>query len=86
MKNLIELERELEAQFCWGSSCEASNDVQDSTADKIASAVSDGFQIHIGNNPNMDSAAKWSGCQVKRLSLVNSRYHGKTIRTIWATK
>lgn len=86
MKNLVTLEQELNTQFNWGSSCEASNDVQDSTADKIAAAVSDGFQIHIGNNPRMDSAKKWASCQVRRISLVNSRHHGKTIRTIWATK
>lgn len=86
MKNLITLEQELNTQFDWGSSSGASNDIQDSTADKIAAAVQDGFTIRIGNNPNLNNTSKWDGHQVKRISLVNSRYHGKSIRTIWATK
>lgn len=84
MENLIDLENKLNTEFHWGRSSGATNNVANSTAAKIKKHVSAGDDIYIGNNPFMDKAKKWEWFHLTRLAQTNSRYHGRSIRTIWA--
>ena len=82
MKNLYDLNAEIE----FGSDSAPTNNVHDSTAAQIEQLSADGYRILVGNNPMMDKAKKWQGHKLVRISLVNSRFHGKSIRTIWGVK
>lgn len=52
----------------------------------IEQYAKDGYEIHVGNNPRMDQAPKWQGHHLVRLAQTNSRYHGRSVRTVWAAK
>jgi len=45
-----------------------------------------GYEIIIGNNPRLPDSKKWSEYECVRLCLTNSRYHGWSIRTVWAVR
>ena len=45
-----------------------------------------GYEIIIGNNPLLPYAKKWSGYECVRLCGTNSRYHGWSIRTVFAVR
>ena len=49
--------------------------ISDATAEKIREALDAGFSVVVGNYPSRRGI---------RLSQVNSRYHGRSIRTIHA--
>lgn len=84
--HLFDLERDLETDFVWGSHSAPSNNVLPATAVAIEKHVNLGYTIYIGNNPQMDRVDKWQEHDLVRLSLINDRRHGKSIRTIWAAK
>lgn len=82
MKNLYDLN----AKIDFGQDSAPSNNVQDSTAAQIEKLSAQGYKIIVGNNPYLDKAQKYNGRECIRISQVNSRVHGKCLRTIWAVK
>jgi len=64
----------------------ATDKISDDTASEIERLSADGYRIIVGNNPFLDRAKKYAGMSVVRISHVNSRFHGRCIRTIWAVK
>jgi len=45
-----------------------------------------GYEIIIGNNPRLPDAKCWQDYECVRLCLTNSKYHGWSIRTVWAVR
>jgi UDP-N-acetylmuramyl pentapeptide synthase len=82
MKNLYDLNANIVISQHSGDS----NLVQEATAETIETLSAEGYQILVGNNPRMDKAKKWANVDLIRVSQVNSRTHGKSVRTIWAVK
>ena len=56
------------------------------TLSLIDSYSSMGYEIIIGNNPRLPDAKKWSGYECVSLCRTNSRYHGWSIRTVFAVR
>jgi hypothetical protein len=56
------------------------------TIEKIKKYKDLGYEIIIGNNPKLPQSKKYNNCECIRLCLTNSRYHGWSIRTVWAVK
>ena len=46
----------------------------------------DGYQIIIGNNPNLPKTSKYRLHECHRLCLTNAKTHGWTVRTVWAVR
>ncbi len=60
--------------------------VQDSTMVKIEKFIADGWDVIVGNTRPKNQKTIYGKINHVLLSRVNSRYHGKCIRTIWAVK
>ncbi len=56
------------------------------TLRKMAQAEAEGFELIVGNDPYLDTAAKWNGFEVRKIAQTNSRYHGHSVRTVWAVR
>ena len=82
MKNLHDLNANIEYTQHSGNS----DLVHNETAQTIERLSDKGYTIKVGNNPNMDKTKKWQNSDLIRVSQVNSRSHGKCVRTIWAVK
>ena len=66
--------------------CEGPKKFMQATIDHIAAYLDEGWTVLIGNYPFLGSAAKYRGKQVRQLTYTNSRYHGKSVRTVWAIR
>ncbi len=78
MRDLYDLNANIE----FGQHSGNTNLVQNDIADKIEELSANGYTIVVGNNPGMAGAAKWADRDLIRVSQVNSRTHGKCVRTI----
>ncbi len=56
------------------------------TKSLIEEYASKGFEIIIGNNPRLLDAKKWRNYECVRLCLTNSKFHGYSVRTVWAVR
>jgi hypothetical protein len=84
MKTITELQNLLTNRVTESAHSESSDLMTEQTFQTCYRLANNGYQILIGNAPHLDESAKYSGKNVIRVSKVNSRYHGNTIRTIWA--
>ncbi len=66
---------DLDANIVYTQHSGDSDLVQGPTADKIEELSAQGYTIKVGNNPQMDKAAKWGDSDLVRVSQVNSIPH-----------
>ena len=56
------------------------------TIEMIEEYRSLGYDIHVGNNPRMDTHKKWANHHLVRIAQTNDRRSGLCRRTVWASK
>lgn len=60
--------------------------VTDETCNKMVDLADQGFHFVVGNHPTPKDGLPYGATEAVKVSQVNSKSHGKCIRTIWAVK
>lgn len=59
---------------------------QQKTRDTMRELTAQGYTIIEGNNPYLPRRKKYAGYDIVRIAQTNSRYHGKSINTVFAIR